>query len=41
MVSSAGKGREAVGIRVKVRRNYGNEGAEDGGRVPMKEDDLN
>ncbi|KPQ42435.1 MAG: hypothetical protein MPEBLZ_03014 [Candidatus Methanoperedens nitroreducens] len=27
--------------RVKMRRDYGNEGAEEGGRVPMKEEDLN
>lgn len=27
--------------RVKMRRDYGNEGAEAGGRVTMKEEDLN
>ncbi|MFZ3382726.1 MAG: hypothetical protein WA144_02255 [Candidatus Methanoperedens sp.] len=27
--------------RVKMERDCGNEGAEAGGRVPMKEDDLN
>jgi hypothetical protein len=27
--------------RVKMGQDYGNKGAEEGGRVPMKEDDLN